>query len=262
MGLPIGIIPGFFAGAVTGAFFGAMSAALNGQNVSSAGLMGGLIGGITGAISGGYKAYKEGINVWTGSGTSLKVFEIPTEVTNSDQWKTTQEMRDYYNENIGSVDHLSLEQVQDKINTQVGLASNTNLPKGYTLNEAGQISYGSNQAAGGITYGYYKAGTFTEAGSYILMSPWLKGQSLEAINGIFKHEFMHAWHWKILPNAGNFSQYSERATSTFSIAYNKVYKLNDLLKASYEELKTTGGIVYPRFMSWRNFNKIIPTWIK
>ena len=276
MGMPIGVIPGFFFGATTGAFFGALSAALNGQNVSSAGLMGGLIGGITGGIMGGYKAYKAGINVWTGTGKSVNAFEIETLQSDlsSDPYaySSDSEMADFYNKNIGSVDGISLDQVEKTLNTNVTLGTSTNLPEGYSIDRNSDLIVKQDGTkAGGITETNWRAGRVIREGkSYIKISPGLKRFNLYAQNMVFKHEFMHAWHWMNYPssgtlnsfNSGIWNTYSERATSTFSLAYEKAYGLDFMISTTRNALKEAGGMLYPNFMSWRKFNNIIPLWIK
>ncbi len=277
MGMPIGVIPGFIFGATTGTFFGALSAALNGQNVSSAGLMGGLIGGITGGISGGIKAYRAGVNVWTGTGTAKQLVTIEDlnlpNKGNEANFQTTTEMYDYYNENIVKVDGISLEQVKDKIGAKnISLASiDSSLPEGMGVDLDG-ILYVDGKRALGVNYGYYKNG-FSVGKSSILIAPATKSYGVLGANLVFKHEFMHAWHWNILPSSSNQKLYSERATSTFTVAYIKAHGLqksmNAVLRGGYMNLAPPDSnifhklfnTVYPSFMSWRKFNSVIPTWI-
>jgi hypothetical protein len=112
---------------------------------------------------------------------------------------------------------------------------------------------------------YYEGGILSSRHSSIFIAPAVKGLSLEVQNGIFKHEFIHAWHWNNTPRGKSHlqNQYSERATSSFSIAYSKTFNLPSYYSASARaELLLHGGAYYPPNYSWKNFNKIIPTWLK
>jgi len=277
LGMPIGILPGFMFGATTGAFFGALSAALNGQNVSSAGLMGGLIGGVVGAVSGGYKAYKAGINVWTGTGTAkqmITVEDLNLSANGDGNFQSTADMTKYYDSNIGNVDGISLDGVKDKIGAKsISLASSDSwLPDGMSVDSNGIMNVDGKQALG-VNYGHYKNG-FSVGKSSIFIAPAAKSYGVASANLIFKHEFMHAWHWNILPSAQNFNKYSERATSMFTVAYIKAHGLQDNIKGvfhgAYRNLAPSDNnvwhklfnIVYPTSMSWRKFDLLIPTWIK
>ena len=238
--------------------------------------MGGLIGGAVGAVSGGYKAYKAGINVWTGTGTSVRAMDMPRidGVSTNDPYalSTDQEMRNLYNEKIGSVDGISLEQVEEKINTNVSLATNNNLPKGFSIERNSDlILKPDGGTAGAVTITDWRNGRIIRTGqSYIFIAPGIKRLNLYGQNMVFKHEFLHAWHWMNYPssgsldsfNSGIYNTFSERATSTFSLAYEKAYNLNYMLSTTRAALKEAGGMLYPKFMSWRNFNNIIPLWIK
>jgi hypothetical protein len=72
---------------------------------------------------------------------------------------------------------------------------------------------------------------------------------------MFKHEFMHAWHY----NSGfkGSDTYSERATSTFSVVYCKSYGYGFMTSTWSADVGR-----YPAQYGWRNFNKVIPLWIK
>lgn len=91
--------------------------------------------------------------------------------------------------------------------------------------------------------------------SNIYMAPTVKGYDLNIRNMFFKHEFMHAWHM----NKGfiNYNNYSERATSTFSVAYVKAYGYGFMADTWRSDMG-----YYPNFYSWRNFGKIIPLWLQ
>ena len=62
---------------------------------------------------------------------------------------------------------------------------------------------------------------------------------------------MHSWHWT--SGLNNFDKYTERATSKFSHEYSKVFGFD-------YSMQETGS--FPASFGWRNFNKIVPTWIK
>jgi RHS repeat-associated protein len=260
---PVGLLPGMGYGAVTGAGIGGLGSVMNGGNFWNGALSGGISGGILGGAFGYLSAVRLGINPLTGTGTSVNAFEMrPTGDEVGEEWfSSTQEMREHYNTTIGTRDNMTIEQVEGKLNTTVDLGSDRNLPKGYSIHESGLLKTPSGYA-GGITTNNYKGGWLTSNHTGILIAPRLKGYSLEAQNGVFKHEFMHAWHWNNSPNMQEYSRYSERATSSFSIAYDKIFNLNSGLTAARRELLGAGGSIYPANYSWRNFNKIIPTWIK
>jgi hypothetical protein len=71
---------------------------------------------------------------------------------------------------------------------------------------------------------------------------------------IFKHELMHAWHWSSSPNT---YKYTERATSTYSYVYARAYNEAWMLDFYKPNIK-----FFPQHMGWREFNKIVPLWIK
>jgi RHS repeat-associated protein len=260
---PVGLLPGMGYGAVTGAGIGGINSSISGGNFWDGALSGGISGGILGGAFGYLAAAKLGINRLTGTGTSVNAFEMrPVSEEVGEEWfSSTQEMREHYNATIGARDNMTIEQVEGKLNTTVDMASGRNLAKGYSIDENGLIKT-PNGYAGGITTNHYKGGWLSSNHTGILIAPRIKGYSLEAQNGVFKHEFMHAWHWNNSPNMQEHLRYSERATSSFSVAYSKTFNLDLGLIGARRELLGAGGSFYPANYSWRLFNKTIPTWIK
>lgn len=260
----VGFLQGAYQGAVIGGITGVSGVAVNaiftGQNITLKAILGGaatgaFIGGAIGGIRGGLNAQEKGLNFWSGEGESIDYVKIPANTVSSEQYGSNAEMRADYNSNIGSIDNISLSQVENKLNTSVSLANNSNLPSGWSVDGNGLITNGTD-TAGGITYTKYSGGFSNKIiGSKINIAPGLKGYNLNIRNMVFKHEFMHAWH----KNSAfrSYNTYSERATSTYSYAYCKAYGENWLLNM----YKPAIGY-YPSQYSWRNFNKIIPLWIK
>jgi len=259
---PVGLLPGMGYGAATGAGIGGIGSAMNGGNFWDGALSGGIIGGILGGIGGYFSAKRLGINRLTGTGVSVDEFSMPNS-SGGDFFSSTDEMRNHYNSTIGLRDNMSLEQVESKINTTVELGSGRNLPKGYSVNENnGLFNNAKGGTSAGITLNYYKGGYLSSNHSSVLIAPSVKSYSIYHQNMVFKHEFMHAWHWNTHSDGLLQNRYSERATSSYSLAYEKVYKINYVIPTTREALKIAGGSYYPSSFSWRNFNKIIPTWLK
>ncbi len=213
------------------------------------------IGAITGGVAGGIDAASDGRDFWSGAGESQH--NILLSGGSGSQYGSNSEMRSDYNTNIGSRDGLSLEQVESKLNTNVSLAGDGNMPEGYSLNEKGYL-LGRRGSVGGVTTGQYPGGfTNRASGSKIYMAPAVKGFDLDTRNGIFKHEFIHAWHLTIMPNNAAYRMYSERAAATFSNDYHEIYKMGQFLT----NFKIYMGS-YPSKYSYGNFSKLIPLWIK
>ncbi len=271
---PIGILPGAGYGAVTGGAIGMVGAGINGSDIIKGGIIGAVTGGIMGGISGGIKASKLGVeDIWTGTGTAKMMSEInpsSADANSGDQFRyaNTKDMRTDYDANIGSVDGKTLSDVESKLNTKVFVPTESDMKNiGGSINGDGYIVY-KGQTAGGMTTGYYKGGWLSSDGSTIYISPGIKSLDVTYKNGIFKHEFMHAWHWKNNPNMAAFRKYSEQATSTYSLAYAKHYGITDFERSSRLQLAGVikewgkGVYFYPRSYSWRYFSKIIPTWLE
>jgi hypothetical protein len=73
-------------------------------------------------------------------------------------------------------------------------------------------------------------------------------------NGIFKHEFIHAYH--IMKELPNINLYTERAAFRFSQQYNSAFGLP---VDSY--IKNNLGN-YPSSFWWGHVRKLVPLWIK
>jgi hypothetical protein len=258
---PIGVLPGMAYGAGSGAVTGGLSAAFNGGNIGQGMGYGAIGGGVFGGIN-GYLSTPVGVNPWTGSGSTSQAFSMSASSSGSN-WASTEEMRASYDGTIGLKDNMRLSEIEDKLNTNVSLASEKNLPSKDYFMENGTIGFtktnGSTGYYGGVTSTNYKFGFIRN--SYIRMSPSLKGMSIEYQNVIFKHEFMHAWHW----NSGfqNYNLYTERATSAYTLAYIKAYNLGkNWASTTRDVIAREGGMYYPNSYSWQNFNKIIKLWLK
>ncbi|MFC5283656.1 RHS repeat domain-containing protein [Pedobacter alpinus] len=239
-----------FAGGFAGGFGNAL---LNGSSFGSAlgsGLKGGawgaLGGGLIGGTLSGINAMNDGRDFWTGKGMGkAEYFYGDGSGLSGENYNSMDEMRLDYDNNIGSRDGLSLEQIEDKLNTRVTLAID-NIKDGNIMTSDGP--------AWGETSRYYGGGFANRYNSIVRIAPALKGQSLVFRNLVFKHEFMHSWH--INMNFANSGIYSEKATSTFTGVYMKAFGLS-IPNNVYRNLGT-----YPSEFSWRNFYKIIPLWIK
>lgn len=140
--------------------------------------------------------------------------------------------------------------MEDKVDTSVFLGNDKNLESGYKMNASGNITDVDGMNVAGYTK-RLKETAFGRLSSQITIAPATKGYSLVIKNMIFKHEFMHAWHYS--SGFSNFDGYSERATSMYSEVYSKAYGF------SYSP-QNIG--YYPPQYSWTNFNKIVPLWIK
>ncbi len=255
---------GFWQGAYQGAIIGSISGAggvvanaiFIGNNLTLKAVLGGaatgaLLGGAIGGVRGGIKADKAGLNFWKGVGSVTSDIAIPPSIPlSSAQYGNNAEMRADYDTNIGSVDGMTLADVENKVNNSVYLGNENNLAKGYNLDASGNITNSSGQNVPGYTSAFKKT-WYGKLSSQTTIAPSTKGYSLIIKNMIFKHEFMHAWHWS--SGFNNFEAYSERSTSMFSEVYSKAYGFN------YSP-QNTGN--YPAQYSWKNFKKIVPLWIK
>lgn len=212
-------------------------------------------------LKAGFQAKKEGLNFWKGDGTiSHGVATTPVN-TDSSSYTTTEEMRADYNQQIGIKDGISLDQVEEKLNTHVSLATKTNLPKGFSLDSNGNMYTVDNMQrtyAGGITE--VRNPIFGGRESFIRIAPALKTLPTVELNNIFKHEFMHAWHW----SSGLNYKYTELATSSYSLKYSRHYGFDStsFLQELQMEILNTGHSYYPTNMSYQSFNNIIPSWLK
>jgi RHS repeat-associated protein len=262
---------GFVSGAIVGAaggLVGGFSTGFGNSLVDGKGIgdcfkngirdggIGAITGGVVGGVVGGIDAAMDGRNFWSGAGESIHYAKLPANsISDGSQYGNNAEMRADYNTNIGAKDGISLEQVEGKLNTSVYLGQERYLPSGATLDANGMINYKGN-IAGGATHSM-QTGWFGSRSSQITISPGLKGFDINTRNMVFKHEFMHAWHWNSGMSLKQFDRYSERATSTFSVAYSNATG-NGLMSSAWRN--NMGW--YPSQYSWRNFNKIIPTWIR
>jgi RHS repeat-associated protein len=251
---------GFWQGAITGTITGIggsfVNAALTGQALTLKAVMqGAVIGGIVGGVIGGINAKSNGLSFWNGKGNVYTAIKIPdTSVTSGSKYQNNTEMRTDYDTNIGSVDGINISEIEDKLNTTVYLG-NDDLG-GWKINNQGMYQNG-DQLAGGLTHTRIPGNIFQKPSSQIAIAPGIRGYDLQIRNMVFKHEFMHAWHWHSGISENNYIKYSERATSSFSLAYTKTYGYSFL----YDSYRPAIGNFPPSY-GWNNFNKIIQTWIK
>ena len=260
MGFWNGAAQGAITGTITGIGGSFVNAALTGQALTlkavlQGAVIGGIVGGVIGGINGGIRAKNSGLNFWTGEGDIYTAVKIPdATITNRLQYQNNAEMRTDYDNNIGSFDGINISEIEDKLNTTVYLGKND--LGGWKLNSNGLYQNGDVQA-GGLTHTRISGNIFRSPSSQIAIAPGVKGYDLQIRNMVFKHEFMHAWHWNSGISELNFQKYSERATSSFSLAYSKTYGYSFL----YDSYRPAIGNFPPSY-GWNNFNKIIPTWIK
>lgn len=268
---------GFWSGAAQGAITGAVTGVtgtfagtilgggtLTLKQLITSGLVSAGFGGVIGGLQAGANAKKIGFDYWSGKGEVVTSMELPatssTAVTN-EQYQSTAEVRNDYNTTIAPIDNITLEQAEKLANTDVFLASKSNLAPGYSLSNDGFLTDPNGNLAGGYNYARNDGGVFSKPYSQCAISPAVKGFDIDIKNMIFKHELMHAWHWSKL-GIINFAKYSERATSAYSLAYVKARGADWLANTYRSTISAEGGLYYPRQYSWRNFNKILPLWIK
>ena len=238
-----GMVGGGIAnGAIGGAVTGGLSAGINGGNVLQGAFKGALWGGVIGGAMGALQRL------------SIQPKDVPMNqggTTSGEYFESDQELYDYINKNVGDLNNI-----QSSTNSTIALGTENNLPDGYTIFNH-SIYNPNGDLIGGTTYSH--GGWLSSYRSEIFMSPDIKGTffgsgsyATMAIN----HEFMHAYHWK---NLSNYSKYSERATSTYSLAYSKAYGMLD-----YAHLyrQTFGNAIYPQSYSWHNFVNLLKLGIK
>jgi hypothetical protein len=68
---------------------------------------------------------------------------------------------------------------------------------------------------------------------------------------------MHAWHLNKGLTGANYNKYSERATSTYSVNFVRAFDMKE-----YEINWLKNIAPNPSSYNWREFNKILPLWIK
>ncbi|MEO7977987.1 RHS repeat-associated core domain-containing protein [Flavobacterium sp.] len=255
---------GFWQGAYQGAVIGSLSGAggavsnamFTGNNITLKAVLGGaasgaLLGGAIGGIQGGIRAQGRGLSFWKGIGSSTSDIAIsPPVVLSGEQYGNNTELRADYDANIGRLDGMNLDEAEDVVKTSVFLGHKDNLAPGYNLSSSGEITNANGQTVPGYTR-HFKTSIFGRPYSQTTIAPSLKGYSLVLKNMVFKHEFMHAWHWS--SGFNNFDKYTERATSQFSKVYSKTYNFD-------YNMQEIGA--FPANYGWQNFNKIIRTWIK
>ncbi|WP_374441915.1 RHS repeat-associated core domain-containing protein [Epilithonimonas sp.] len=206
---------------------------------------------LTGAVSGGVGSVLGGGNFWQGAGQGLIVtafnYLMHKMQNNDDQIFTSQkELEKYINRNIGSFDRIEKE-----LNTNILLATDENLPKGYNLSGDNRIQdLSDSDKLIGLTEPNGKGG------STVYISPIAKSYEIGSSgNHAIFHELLHAYHMKMGLNR----VYSEPATSTYSFAY--VVANGDRLSA-YKYYYKFENVKIPSAYSWRNMPKFINPGIK
>jgi hypothetical protein len=161
-------------------------------------------------------------------------------------FKSQNELKNYVNKNI-----RNLNEIEKAINVDITLASEKNLPPGYTINGNDLINPRGGKV-GGTTY------NVSGNKSIIYMAPSVKGDFFGKVgiaSHAIAHELLHANHFfNRLPNTG---LYSEAAASTFTFAYLKSYGSRNGAMFFYLNIKN-----YPKSYSWRNLPNIINTGLK
>ncbi|HEY9533558.1 MAG TPA: RHS repeat-associated core domain-containing protein [Mucilaginibacter sp.] len=266
-GFGLGFMSGAAAGAV-GGFAGGFASGLGnglygGGNLWSSlgsGLREGgtdaLGGAIFGGLAGGANALDNHLNYFTGGGDVVSDIPLGDIAPGNDRYSSTAEMKADYNANIGDKDTFYMDDIEENFHTTVSLGGPDNLPNGYSMNDRGFMLNTEGHTVGGTTTGHYAGGFANPStSSDIRFSPALKRFDLNTRNGIFKHEFMHAWHLTIMPNRNFYKKYSENATSNFSHDYYNVFHMGQNIGSF------TWGYS-PSQYSYKEFNKILPLWIK
>lgn len=83
-------------------------------------------------------------------------------------------------------------------------------------------------------------------------------------NLTFKHEFIHAFHYKFgyFNTKSGVTFFSERSCYSYEIAYTKAYGLTNRLSNARVYLKEYGGMRYHFLYSWRRVKEFgIKMWI-
>lgn len=224
---------GIAQGGITGSATGALGSVLNGTNllkgIANGALWDGIIGGAIGAIN----------------RSLVKMENTPAQgPSQTDEYfESDQELDEFVNNNVGN-----LNEIEANYKTNISLASETNLPRGYSIED--HIVYNRvGKAISGVTEN--KGGWFSARSSLIRISPDSKGLVLGSGNYsqmVINHELLHAYHWGVLSRLTWNSGQSEHAASTYSLAYAKAYG------ASLQDLNLYRSSIgyYPDYYSWRN----------
>lgn len=221
---------------------GVLGALMSGTFSSS---FGAFSGGILGGISGGIDASMNGRDFWTGAGESRYYLLDSGQPTNGNRYVSYTDLEADYNAVIGSKDNLSLMEAADRLNTTVNVAKN--------VDADGYIPDGKNTRALGSIVNSHPGGYHNRVSSHVEIAPVVKGLSPIFKNEVFKHEFVHAYHFmKALPDL---KKYSERAASRFSQQYFIAHKLpvpNVISRAVHN---------YPSSYWWGHVRKFVPLWL-
>ncbi|HEV8084483.1 MAG TPA: SpvB/TcaC N-terminal domain-containing protein [Chitinophagaceae bacterium] len=227
---------GIAQGAITGLATGGLNAAFNGTNILkgslSGALWGGIIGGAMGAIN---RLSVPGIEDSPGvpGGTG-------------DEFTSDNELDEFINKNVGNLDDI-----QTDFKTKISLATESNLPKGYSLSN-GVIYNEDGKAIDGLNIKH--GGWFSAKSSSIRIAPGVKGTTLGSGNYsqmVINHELLHAYHWNLLPRFTYNHGQSEHAASMYSFAYAKAYNAGEDALNFYRSYLG----YYPDYYSWRELLK-------
>jgi len=226
---------GFISGAISGSFTGAINAVINGGDFGKGALKGGLSGGLVGAAQGLFQRISL-------SGSEFLITEDGSQQLVS--FANDAELDQYITNNIGNVNTI-----ESALQTDIYLANSGNIASEYSFSNS--LIYKTVNGKQVIVGGYTapKGGYLTKLKSEILISPGLKGLSNSGVNlssMVINHEFLHSYH--LYKGLSNYNLYSERATSAYSLAYAKAYKMSTNLINSFRA--NVKG--YPASYSWKN----------
>ncbi len=254
VGFVNGAMSGLIGGSVGGFVNGALTSWTSGGSLAEGfanGLKGGVIGGLSGfgigGIFGGISAYRHGGDFWSGKGSkfidAVRLPKADNLTKNGDEFASQQEILEYTKRNVGD---------PSKVNASIDIATNENLHEFNGSFKNGSLIHGGHPV-GGVT-----VTTYGEASSQIYMDPSIKGALVNGVKDIvpkmlIAHEFLHAAHWS--SGLSGYNIYSERATSSYSLAYAKHFDFG-LERLSPYRIRME-GMNYPSSYSWRNFSHAI-----
>ncbi|GEM_PF-5356664 len=92
-----------------------------------------------------------------------------------------------------------------------------------------------------------------KSSSTIHIAPALKGYALLDKNNVFKHEFIHVYHYMKGFSAALMNKFSESGATDYSFHYIKHFKLSNVQMSYIQKFRFN----YPAEFSWRNVNKYV-----
>ncbi|MFT4203483.1 MAG: RHS repeat-associated core domain-containing protein [Chitinophagaceae bacterium] len=229
---------GIVQGAVGGVVTGGVNAAMTGQNVWNGALNGGAIGSVMGGISGVVERAQLGFHDQVGNPSDVNYV--------SNAYKNNADLYDA----LDDVD-IDIGDIKSQLHTKYTLASENNLPPGYTFDDYAKTMYRDGTPIDAVTS--VQEGWLTASKITIRISPSVGGTYSNGVpiaQSTFGHELLHAYH---IANHFYMGSVSESATSQYSYEYGLRYGYSASRMSGYYS-KFVGQYI-PYFYNWTNLKR-------